>query len=227
MVRELNTTSYAILGLLAMRDWSAYELTQEMQRNLVYFWPRAESAIYVEVKRLREAELATARVELTGRRRRTTYAITPTGRAALRAWLAEPAARGAQLESEALLRVFVAGALPPDAATVLGALDAVEREAAEMIDKALTVGKEFLDGVQPFQDQLLWRAHTHDFLVRYALLLTDWARETHTLVARWDEHGDDDVRDARALVADARARLQAATSQTDHQPTRGSPDDGA
>jgi PadR family transcriptional regulator AphA len=46
--RELTTTSYAILGLLAIKPWSTYELAAQMRRNLHYFWPRAESNLYAE-----------------------------------------------------------------------------------------------------------------------------------------------------------------------------------
>jgi len=60
--RPLTTTSYAILGLLAIQPWSTYELAQLMKRSMHFFWPRAESNLYAEPKRLVEAELATAEV---------------------------------------------------------------------------------------------------------------------------------------------------------------------
>ena len=49
---ELTTTSYAILGLLAIRPWSTYELARQMQRDLRFVWPRAESNLYAEPKKL-------------------------------------------------------------------------------------------------------------------------------------------------------------------------------
>jgi PadR family transcriptional regulator AphA len=39
-----------------------------MRRNLHYFWPRAESNLYAEPKRLVEAGFAKARPEPVGRR---------------------------------------------------------------------------------------------------------------------------------------------------------------
>jgi hypothetical protein len=50
---ELTTTSYAILGLLNIKPWSAYELTQQAQRSLRYAWPKSESHLYAEPKRRR------------------------------------------------------------------------------------------------------------------------------------------------------------------------------
>ena len=60
---ELTTTSYAILGLLNIKPWSAYELTQQAQRSLRYAWPNSESHLYAEPKRL--VRLGFARVTET------------------------------------------------------------------------------------------------------------------------------------------------------------------
>src|SRR6476620_7544101 len=107
MKKELTTTSYAILGLLALRSWTTYELAKQMQRTLHYFWPRAESRLYDEPKNLVAHGLASAEKTFVGRRPRTTYTITPAGQQALSAWLATPSA-GPLLESEAIVRVFCA-----------------------------------------------------------------------------------------------------------------------
>ena len=79
----LTTTTYAILGQLAWGEATTYELVKAMGRNLRFVWPRAESRIYAEAKRLVDAGLVSARKERTGRRPRTVYAITDEGRAAL------------------------------------------------------------------------------------------------------------------------------------------------
>jgi len=47
---KLTTTSHLILGLLALRRWSTYELAQQMKRSLRHFWPRAEDARYDEAR---------------------------------------------------------------------------------------------------------------------------------------------------------------------------------
>ena len=78
-----------------------------MRRSLHYFWPRAESNLYAEPKRLVEAGLAEAREEWNGDRRRSVYTITDEGRDALREWLATPSA-GQRLESEPHVRLLFA-----------------------------------------------------------------------------------------------------------------------
>ncbi|MFZ3468374.1 PadR family transcriptional regulator [Streptomyces sp. 4.24] len=101
----LATTSYAILGLLAVRPWSTYELARQMDRSLGRIWPRAQSKLYEEPKELVRHGLAEATREAVGRRPRTVYRITAEGRRALADWLPEPSA-GPVLESEQLLKVF-------------------------------------------------------------------------------------------------------------------------
>jgi PadR family transcriptional regulator, regulatory protein AphA len=105
--RALTTTSYGVLSVLAIRDHSTYELTRQMRLSLHFLWPRAESNVYAEPKRLVAAGLAEARTEWNGSRKRTIYSITDAGRAALAEWLAAPSARQ-RYESEAVLKVFFA-----------------------------------------------------------------------------------------------------------------------
>ena len=80
-----STTAQAILGLLALRSWTTYELTKQVQRSIGWFWPRAERKLYDEPKRLVAAGLAASSAEMTGARPRTVYTITAKGRKALRA----------------------------------------------------------------------------------------------------------------------------------------------
>ena len=82
--RPLTTTSFAILGLLAVQPWATYDLAKLMRRLLHFFWPRAESNLYAEPKRLVAAGLAEAREEWNGDRRRTVYSITDPPIKALR-----------------------------------------------------------------------------------------------------------------------------------------------
>jgi DNA-binding PadR family transcriptional regulator len=79
-VKKLTTTSYAILALLAVRPWSAYELSQQMRQSVGEFWPRAERGLYDEPKNLVAHGFASATDERHGRRARTVYAITAAGR---------------------------------------------------------------------------------------------------------------------------------------------------
>ena len=49
MARPTTTTatSQTVLGLLALRPWTTYELAKQVQRSLGWFWPRAERKLYL------------------------------------------------------------------------------------------------------------------------------------------------------------------------------------
>src|SRR6266404_7463137 len=102
--RPMTTTSYAILGLLAIKPWTTHELVQQVDRSLRRIWPRAQSKLYEEPKKLVAHGYATAADDSVGRRRRTRYTITAKGRRALAAWLRQPG-EGPVLEFEQLLKV--------------------------------------------------------------------------------------------------------------------------
>ena len=130
MTRDRTTTSYAVLGLLAIRPWTTYELAKQVQRSLRWFWPRAERKLYDEPKRLVADGLATATREHTGRRGRTVYTITDAGRAALRDWLGEPVAPPTT-EFEGMVKVFFADAGSTE--QLLESLGRIEQQAVERV----------------------------------------------------------------------------------------------
>src|SRR5919108_3004331 len=104
---ELGTTAYAILGMLAIRPYSPYELIKQFDRTLGRVWPRARSKLFEVPKNLADAGYARAATGATGNRKRTVYSITPKGRRVLAAWLEQPGAHP-ELEFEQLMKVFLA-----------------------------------------------------------------------------------------------------------------------
>lgn len=182
-MRKTGTTAHAILGLLALRpSWSTYELSQQLRRNMRFFWPRAESRIYSEAKVLVERGWATSDVVVVGRRTRTVYKITPAGKEALRAWLSTPP-RATALECEPLLRIFLGDLTDPEA--MRGALNQARRDAEAILGVGRRVSEEYLAGTAPFQDQVHLRAFVFDFLSHHALMLQQWADRTEATLDRW------------------------------------------
>ena len=101
----LNTTDYAVLGLLNRQPWSAYELTQYMRTSYIRaVWPRAESRLYESPKKLAANGYATVSTAMNGKRQRATYTITEAGITELNAWLREPG-KGFSFEYEAMLKL--------------------------------------------------------------------------------------------------------------------------
>lgn len=186
----LTTTSYAVLGHLAMQPWTMYDLARQMRRNVHYFFPRVESQVYAEPKRLVAAGLATASYEMTGRRRRTVYTITEAGRAELERWLAEPIGKRPLLEFEGLLRVFLApfGTEEQLAST----LAQVQSEIADLLQMADRIRTEYLEERAPFQRYVLTRSMVYDFLDSFAVLVDEWAARSAARMAEWPRETPED-----------------------------------
>jgi len=193
--RRLTTTSYALLSQLSLRPWSTYELARQGARYFRYVWPRAESAIYREVKELAKAGLVDSRKEFVGRRARTVYSISKAGLTELREWLDTPPAPFA-MEFEGMLRLFVA----PVAKTeqVRAALEQVRVDNQQMLEFGGEVKQEYLDGRGALQDQVYVRALAIDFFVSLMNTVDAWVERTLEEVATWDRLSVDE-RNKRAL----------------------------
>lgn len=199
MARRTNTTANAILGLLALRpEWSTFELTKQLRRNMRFFWPRAESQIYGEAKALVAKGHAHAVRGYSGRRARTTYRISAAGREALSAWLATPP-RPTALECEPLLRVFLADFSTHE--QVRAAVEQVRTDAHAILDVGRVVGPEYLSDSAPFQDQLRVRALVLDFLSHHARMLLDWADRTAIVLDAWEIGTPDADALAKRIIA--------------------------
>ena len=200
---ELTPTSYALLGLLAVRSWTAYELAQQVTRNMRYFWPRSAAHVYSKLKRLERLGLASSSTEHGGKRPRTRYQITDRGRAALTGWLATPAA-GPQLEMEGLLRLFLA-----DQGTTADLENAIDSTRAAMwasYSQGIHLVRDYLDGQGPFPQ----RAHLLGLLVKFyadfAETVLDWCDLADAEIRGWPQTAD------LGLTDSARQHLQTALS---------------
>jgi DNA-binding PadR family transcriptional regulator len=181
---RLTTTSYAVLGLLAIRPWSTYELTQQMDRSLGRIWPRATSKLYEEPKKLVALGFARSRVERVGERPRTVYSVTAKGRRAMAAWLREPPS-GPVLEAEPLLRMFFADNGTRDDA--LAALAATRAWAGERNELNRAVGRVYLAGAGPFQERAACTMLVGRFLTDYYRLVAEWADWATAIVEAWPD----------------------------------------
>jgi DNA-binding PadR family transcriptional regulator len=181
---EPSTALYGVLGLLAVRPMSTYELAKHFDRSLGRLWPRARSKLFEAPKRLEDLGLARATPGLTGRRPRTVYTITPKGRRALAAWLRLPG-NGPELEFEQLLKVFFTEHATKEAA--LTNLEGARDWARAQIEEHIAVGRAHLEGTSPFPERLAVLVLTGTFLARFALTVERWASWALGVVESWPE----------------------------------------
>jgi DNA-binding PadR family transcriptional regulator len=106
----LTPTGKAILGTLSFGPKSGYEIKGMVDRSTRFFWAASYGQIYPELRRLADAGLIAGEEAPQGGRRRTVYALTAAGEAALRDWLSSPP-ETYEMRHEGMLKVFFAGAL--------------------------------------------------------------------------------------------------------------------
>jgi PadR family transcriptional regulator, regulatory protein AphA len=179
---RLSPTSLAVLGLLALRPWSAYQLTQQIHRSLRYMHPASERNLYAEPKRLAAAGLVQIRQETAGRRSRTVYEITPAGRDTLRRQMATPT-RPPQLEFDAMQRlVFADQGSKQD---LLATLDATSRQIDQLLHDVMLQLRGYQADGGPFPERLHLIMLFSRFYVDYLFLMRRWTVLAGREVASW------------------------------------------
>jgi len=224
----LTPTSYAILGLLALGDWSGYQITKRVRVGLGQLWPRAERQLYNDPRRLVAGGHVTATVEHTGQRRRTTYSITRRGRTALKRWFATPV-RPPVLEFEGMVRVLLA-----DQCTV----DQLRATLEDIAEQARTVRAEYAelgalqaDGGDPYPTRMHLNALAMRFLIGHFNHLIEWSNwaldatsdwpDTKTPATTWAAEASAIFRDASSYATGDGAELPTARAVAPCPPADG------
>ena len=156
---------HAILGLLARRPSSGYEITTMFDRSLRTTWHARHSQVYPELARLEAAGLA--EVVERGARGSKTYALTPAGREELRRWLVEEEPDRSQ-RNESGVRLFLTPLLEADDRRTAFERDLahVERE----IEELHALQEQVAGTDEPF-------AHQVDLGLRIDAVIRSWLQE--------------------------------------------------
>ena len=179
---QLSPTSFAILALLSIRPFTTYELAQQMDRTLSWFWPRAASVIYEEPKKLAAAGLATSQLSFTGDRRSTTYQITSAGRKALADWLDTPAA-GMRMQFEAMIKVAFADA--GDINQLRTAIRDIRSDAEARLTELRDRSTQYASTGGPFPGRLPVVAITGKLLMGQYEAVVRWAQWAEDAIGEW------------------------------------------
>jgi DNA-binding PadR family transcriptional regulator len=172
-----------VLSVLALRDHPTYELTRQARNSLHYLWPRAESNLYAEAKRLVVAGLASSREEWNGERRRTIYSITEAGRAALSDWLAQPSSRQ-RYESEAALKVFFAE--NGTTADLVQSIRSIRDDALAAIEHFQQFADQYDAGQGQYPERFALSALVARLLSEQQVATARWAAWAEEAVSAWD-----------------------------------------
>ncbi len=201
----MTTTSYAILGLLAVKPWTTHELVQQVDRSLRRIWPRAQSKLYEEPRKLVAYGLARATDDPVGRRRRTRYTITAKGRRSLAAWLQEPG-DGPILEFGQLLKISFADS--GSKADIVTNLEATRAWVVDQNEANLATARAYLEGRSAFPERAALNQLAGRFLTDFYVTVARWVDWASELVNTWP----DDVRQASFDMAAAEEAVRLAES---------------
>src|SRR6266702_3216205 len=156
---------YAMLGLLADRPASGYDLLQRFKRSLANVWPATQSQIYTELAKLADTGLIAVTDE--GPRGRKEYSITDEGLGELRQWLSGTKPR--PVRNEMLLRTFFLGTITPEQA----------REYLASIESRAAQGLADLADLEHAVD---WE--DNDFS-RYGRMAKEWGERYYAMNQAW------------------------------------------
>jgi PadR family transcriptional regulator AphA len=179
---ELSATGKVVLGMLAARPRSGYEIKQLVDQSARFFWAASYGQIYPELKRMEQAGLVTGSEASQGARQRTIYKLTADGKRAAREWIEQPP-QTLELRDEGLLGLFFAGSINPERTPEIAReRAAIAREKAaelraieEMVDgKTGNGGPE----AEPDPGSLT--------VLRYGIEMSEWT-------AAWFERAADDL----------------------------------
>jgi PadR family transcriptional regulator AphA len=195
-----TTASYLLLGLLTVRAWTGYELTQQIRHSLSHIWPSSEANLYREQQRLVRLGWATVEAEAAGpERTRNRYTITAAGRAAFADWLGTPPGP-TEFQVEGMLRAWFADAGTPE--EFAAAMRAMADDARASLDRVVTVFSQYLDGAGGFPERAHLNAIVGEMVADLFGLIEFRCRQLATEAESWETTA------GRGLDHTARARMQ-------------------
>ena len=103
---KTNKTDFALLGLLNIEPRSGYDIRNNIQESIGYFWQEGYGQIYPALRRLHAQRLVTKKkAKLSKGPERYVYTITSKGQSTLTKWLTtEPDPEAVRIEL--LLKLF-------------------------------------------------------------------------------------------------------------------------
>jgi DNA-binding PadR family transcriptional regulator len=186
---ELSATAKVILGMLAARPRSGYEIKQLVDESARFFWAASYGQIYPELKKLEKSDLVAGADSSQGARQRTTFKLTPDGRRAAREWIGEPP-EVLETRDEGLLKLFFAGSIDANrAAEIARERAAISREKAVQLraiwEAVDATGQPEGPSSEPDIGSMT--------VLRYGIEMSEWTAE-------WFERAAEDLERVRAVA---------------------------
>lgn len=104
---------YLILGLLTLSPMTGYAVQQFIRQNLALICSHSAGSVQTALAKLEREGHISARETTEGKRRKKTFSITETGRAAFASWVARPM-QADKVKNMELARLFFLGLAKPE-----------------------------------------------------------------------------------------------------------------
>jgi PadR family transcriptional regulator, regulatory protein AphA len=165
-----NKTKHLILGMLAHRSMTGYDIKKKMNEYIRYFWKTGYGQLYPTLAGLKSSGLIKEESDVKENNRNSkTYSITPKGMDALEAWLKKPM-KYESVKYEHLLQLFFSANVP-----IQYAIKNVERYVEE--------NRKLIETVTNFREKLLPQLDVKDHM--YYLLTSNFGIHIFTAQYEW------------------------------------------
>jgi DNA-binding PadR family transcriptional regulator len=154
LMKSLNKTRYAILGILLEGAATGYEIKSFMGRSTVYFWRESDSTIYPMLKVLAKEGKALSEVVFVGKKKKEIFSITEAGRVEFNAWF-ESSTSEETPRNEFLLKLF---------------FSTDQREMARLLQERLLKVQQILTEYKQIEERLAQLAHSPRKMIRLTAL---------------------------------------------------------
>lgn len=169
---------YLILGLLMLTPMTGYALQQFIKQNLALICSHSAGSVQTALSKLEQEGHITADEVLEGKRRKKTFSVTPTGKAAFLAWVSQPMQAG-KVKNMELSRLFFLGFAKPDerAAAIRDYIHQMEQTEAILRiiqERFAAAQKEPLPPGQDWPSIFRFQGYTIDYGIAAAQFEREW-----------------------------------------------------
>ncbi|MCE4049252.1 MULTISPECIES: PadR family transcriptional regulator [Bacillaceae] len=163
---------YALLGIIAKKPVSGYEVVNIFKEQVVYFWNSTHSQIYTELHKLENEELLQHELIIQNSSpNKKIYTITDTGKKELLDWILHSPLKPAKIKDEFLIKA--------------AAFDIMSKaEIIQLLDEVITREERVLSMTKEWQENFsekspntnLGSVITSEYGIRYAEMYLNWCK---------------------------------------------------
>ena len=179
---------FLILGLLMLSPMTGYQLQQFIKENLALICSHSAGSVQTALSKLEREGFVSATASLQGKRRKKVFSITPSGREAFSAWVAQPM-QAEKVKNMELAHLFFLGLAQPEErkAAIQNYIRQME-ETSSIIQIIRQRFQQAKEGPLPpgtdWETVFRFQEYTLEYGIAAAQFQRDWYRQ---LLCKWEE----------------------------------------